>query len=112
MEKCRCRSLPPWSARSRRLWRLLRNNPRRYQLILGPRRVGKTTVLYQTVRHLLANGIEPVRVWWLRMDHPLVLQVSLGDLMRAVLQSSEAAPGRPAYVMLDELVYAPDWVCG
>lgn len=42
------------------LWRrLIRNDPRRHQVILGPRRVGKTTVLYQTVQHLIENGIDP-----------------------------------------------------
>ena len=92
------------------LWqRLLRDELRRYQLILGPRRVGKTTVLYQTVRRLLAHGVEPVRVWWLRLDHPLLLRFSLGDLVRAALVASGASAERPTYLMLDELVYASDW---
>ena len=95
---------------ARALWRrLLRDDPLRYQLILGPRRVGKTTVLYQTVRRLLANGIEPDRVWWLRMDHPVYQQASLDDLIRVAVSVAEATPERPAYVMLDELVYARDW---
>ncbi len=92
------------------LWRrLLHDNPLRYQLILGPRRVGKTTVLYQTVRHLLRHGIEPSRVWWLRMDHPLLQAADLGGLIRAVASATGATPDRPAYIMLDELVYARDW---
>ncbi|MGH8910282.1 MAG: hypothetical protein ACRD0K_28260 [Egibacteraceae bacterium] len=34
---------------ARRLWeRVLNDDPRRFQLILGPRRVGKTTVMCQT----------------------------------------------------------------
>lgn len=92
------------------LWRRLMNDePRRFQLVLGPRRVGKTTVLYQTVRHLISEGVEPARIWWLRMDHPLLLQEDLGDLVRAVLGACDASPDRPAYVMLDEIVYAADW---
>ena len=91
------------------LWqRLLRDEPPRYQLVLGPRRVGKTTVLYQTVRHLLKH-VEPQQVWWLRMDHPLLLQMPLGTLVRAVLDASAATTDRPTYLMLDELVYAADW---
>ena len=92
------------------LWRRLmdRRLPR-YQLIVGPRRVGKTTVLYQTVRRLLGEGVSPRRVWWLRMDHPLLMQQSLGDLAREVLQRSDAAADRPVFLMLDELVYAADW---
>ena len=95
---------------ARTLWRrLLREEPHRYQLILGPRRVGKTTVLHQTVRHLIAEGIEPERVWWLRMDHPVFQQTSLHELMRSVVAAAGATADRPVYVMLDELVYAQDW---
>ena len=92
------------------LWRrLLHNEPRRHQVILGPRRVGKTTVLYQTVRHLIASGIDPGRIWWLRMDHPLLLPASLGDLIRSLVSGSSAMAENPLYLMLDEIVYAEDW---
>src|SRR4051812_34301185 len=57
------------------LWkRLLTNEPRRFELILGPRRVGKTTSMYQTVRHLLTQGVEQNRLWWLRLDHPILMR--------------------------------------
>ncbi|MBI3271247.1 MAG: ATP-binding protein [Planctomycetes bacterium] len=92
------------------LWsRLLHDEPRRYQLVLGPRRVGKTTVLYQTVARLLAAGITARRVWWLRLDHPLFLRVRLDELVRAVVKSSRATRGEPAFLFLDELSYAEDW---
>ena len=92
------------------LWRRLHDDdPHRFQLVLGPRRVGKTTALYQTVRHLIAEGVEPGRIWWLRLDHPLLLQENLGDLVRAVLDTSHATPDAPVFLMLDELVYTDRW---
>ncbi len=92
------------------LWqRLVRDQPRRYQLILGPRRVGKTTVLYQTVRHLLSKGIDPRHIGWLRMDHPLLMQFDLGSLVRKAMDVLDADHASPLYLMLDELVYASDW---
>ena len=92
------------------LWRtLLDDTPHRFQLILGPRRVGKSTVLYQTVRHLLDEGIEPTRLWWLRLDHPLLFQHDLEQLLAAVITNSGATNERPVYVFLDELVYADQW---
>ena len=95
---------------ARTLWRrLVRDEPRRFQLILGPRRVGKTTVLYQTVRHLLDEGVDPHRVWWLRMDHPLLMRSELGALVRSVVESVKADDRAPLYLMLDELVYTDDW---
>ncbi len=88
------------------LWRLLDGAPRRFQLILGPRRAGKTTVLYQTVRHLLDQGVTPERIWWFRMDHPLLNRSSLGNLAQTALDMTSE---HPVYLMLDELVYADDW---
>jgi predicted AAA+ superfamily ATPase len=76
---------------------------------LGSRRVGKTTALYQTVRHLIAADMEPTRIWWLRLDHPLLLQENLGDLVRAVLSTSQASPDAPLFLMLDEIVYTDRW---
>ena len=95
---------------ARGLWRLLASDqPRRYQIVLGPRRVGKTTVLYQTVRHLIDQGVPPSLIWWLRMDHPQLMQLDLGWLVRGVLDAVDASPAQPVYLMLDELVYAKDW---
>ena len=95
---------------ARALWRLLvSDRPRRYQIVLGPRRVGKTTVLYQTVRHLIDQGIPPSLIWWLRMDHPLLMQLDLGPLVRVALNTVDASPAQPVYLMLDELVYADSW---
>lgn len=92
------------------LWRrLLDDEPHRFQLVLGPRRVGKTTALYQTVRHLLEDGIAPSRIWWMRLDHPMLLQESLEDLVRAVLDASSATLDQPVFLMLDELVYTDRW---
>jgi hypothetical protein len=55
--------------------RLRTDEPRRFQLVLGPRRVGKTTSMYQIVKHLLADGVQ--RLWWLRLDHPLLMEIPL-----------------------------------
>ena len=88
--------------------RLLISEPHRFQLVLGPRRVGKTTCLYQTVRSLLSAGVAPARIWWLRLDHPLLMRLDLHGLL-AVVRDGIDAPNEPAFVFLDELTYARDW---
>jgi uncharacterized protein len=91
------------------LWsRLHIGEPRRFHLILGPRRVGKTTVMYQTVRHLLAAGHHPRQLWWLRLDHPLLMGWSLGDLVKVIVDV-RPDPTKPLILFLDEIVYAKDW---
>ena len=53
------------------LWqRITTDRPKRFQLILGPRRVGKSTAMFQTVRHLLKDAsIDKENICWLRLDH-------------------------------------------
>lgn len=89
--------------------RVLENRPHRFHLLIGPRRVGKTTAMYQTVRHLLASGVPPHRISWLNLAHPLLLDVPLGALVQGFLQSSAATPESPVYLCLDELSYAERW---
>ncbi len=92
------------------LWRrLVHDEPRRHQVVLGPRRVGKTTVLYQTVQHLINADIAPDRIWWLRMDHPMLNNLSLGEIVRILLRMPDVNHSRPLYLMLDEIVYANQW---
>jgi len=82
----------------------------RFHVVIGPRRVGKTTAMYQTVRHLLAHGVSPRRILWLRLDHPLLMRVSLGEWVSNYARDHlRATPEQPVYVFLDELTYAEDW---
>ena len=95
---------------SKYLWqRLQSDEPRRYELILGPRRVGKTTCMYQTVRKLLAEGVPASRLWWLRLDHPILMQFKLGQLVRFVVDAAKASVENPVYLFLDELTYSHEW---
>lgn len=90
------------------LWSLLeRDKPRRFQLVLGPRRVGKTTAMYQTVRHFLEKHVPRQGIWWLRLDHPLLMGVPMGTLVKSAIRT--ATPEAPVYLFLDEITYAEQW---
>ncbi len=95
---------------SKYLWkRLTTNEPRRFELILGPRRVGKTTCMYQTVRRLLNEGIASNRLWWMRLDHPILMRFSLDILVRSIVTLTKADAKRPVFLFLDELNYSSEW---
>ena len=81
----------------------------RYQIILGPRRTGKTVTMYQTVRRLLDRGIESRRLWWVALDHPLLALHRLDELVEFIIHRSGASVDRPTFLFLDELVYADQW---
>ncbi len=65
--------------------------------------------MYQTVRRLIDGGIDPARLWWLRLDHPLLLREDLGELVRTILATSGGTTASPTFLLLDELVYAREW---
>jgi predicted AAA+ superfamily ATPase len=81
----------------------------RFQLILGPRRVGKTTAMYQMLRRLLAEGVAPRRLWWFRLDHPLLMQLPMDQLVRPAIEAAAATAESPVFLFLDELAYARQW---
>lgn len=94
------------------LWkRMQKDKPRRFQLILGPRRVGKTTTMYQTARYLLNDKkVDPSAVTWLRLDHPILMTLDLGGVIRSKISTHKDLAGPlPIYLFLDELTYARDW---
>lgn len=103
--------VPPVERRlAQLLWRrLLGEGLHRYQMIQGPRRVGKSTILRQTVRRLIGAGVEPGRIWWLQMDAPDVRRHGLGAVMEHVVAVSGAAAGYPVHVMIDEVARAEEW---
>ena len=95
---------------AKHLWKyILSSRLKRYLLILGPRRVGKTTVMYQTVRHLLNNQIPSDKIQWVRLDHPLIMPFDLGSIVKEAMKLAKATKAQPLYLFLDELVYAEDW---
>jgi uncharacterized protein len=81
----------------------------RYQVVIGPRRVGKTVAMYQTVQQLLEQEIHPRRLWWLHMAHPLLMEIPLGALFQAIVEMRPPTPEEPLFVFVDELTYAPKW---
>lgn len=88
---------------------LMREGIMRYQMILGPRRVGKTTLMYQVVGRLLRAGIPEHNILWLRLDHPAFIGSTLGDLVRLMERHPQRSSAYPTYAMLDEIVYSDHW---
>jgi hypothetical protein len=97
------------------LHELLEPSLRRFELITGPRRVGKTTLMYQLVADLISRGVSRKRIQWLRLDHPMFVDEPLSVLMRVLIRVAESADHgpvtseNPIFVFLDEVLYAKDW---
>lgn len=83
---------------------------RRGFILMGPRRVGKTVMLYHTIERLIENGINPQKIIYLSIDTPIYNNVSLEQLFsmaREALKQPELSG--EYYVIYDEIQYLKDW---
>ena len=85
------------------------------QAILGARRVGKTTMLYQMIADLIASGTDPRRILLLSLDVE-GLEPSTKNLLHvlelyasSVVGESIHQPTERIYVVLDEVHLVKDW---
>ncbi|MCM8800791.1 MAG: ATP-binding protein [Candidatus Omnitrophica bacterium] len=75
--------------------------------IVGLRRTGKTTLLFQVINHLLENKIEPFKIWYFTFDEE---KVSLDELFKEFsLQTQIDFRKEKLYIFLDEIQKLPDF---
>ncbi|MGH7738736.1 MAG: ATP-binding protein, partial [bacterium] len=87
--------------------------------LTGPRRIGKTTLLKQLIRHLIEEkGLEPRNVVYLSLDDPALSTLPEGKrifdaLVERYIQAPEGKPKNglkvPVYFFLDEVQRIPRW---
>ena len=94
---------------SDKLWLALKAEVQRFQIVLGPRRVGKTVGMHQTIQALIDEGVQPNRLWFLKLDHPLLMDYELNGWAKALINNYGATPEKPLYLFLDEINYSPRW---
>lgn len=90
--------------------KVLSSLPERFVMLLrGPRRTGKSTLLYQAIRHLLGSGTEPRAILYFSFDgNPGTVQELLDLYRDTVLGRPIPAEGR-VYLFLDEVQKCKGW---
>lgn len=87
--------------------RLDEPNIRRTVVLTGTRRVGKTTIQYQMIEHLLQRGIPPQKIVFMSMDHPMLKLSDFSDILECYHENIYAE--QDVYYFFDEIQYAQDW---
>lgn len=87
--------------------RLDQTDLRRTVVLTGARRVGKTTIQYQMIDTLLSRGIQPQRMVFISMDHPMLKLSGLNDILECYHENVWA--GQDCFYFFDEIQYASDW---
>jgi len=87
--------------------RLEQRDLRRTVVLTGARRVGKTTIQYQMIEALLRCGVEPQRIVFISMDHPMLKLAGFNEILECYHESIYAEQN--CYYFFDEVQYAQDW---
>lgn len=79
-------------------------------VLMGPRRVGKTVMIFHTIERLISDGIDPKTIIYLSIDTPIYNGISLEEMFafsrEALGNSGEMTD---YYVFFDEIQYLSGW---
>jgi hypothetical protein len=82
---------------------------RRALVLRGPRRVGKTVMLFHCINELLNEGINPQQIFFVSIDNPIYIHLGLEDILNLYKNSLNLASLHDCYVFFDEIQYLKDW---
>lgn len=82
---------------------------RRSIILMGPRRVGKTVMIFHAIDRLLKDGVDPQKIVFLSIDTPIYNNVSLEQLFTLARQATGQESASGFYVFFDEIQYLKDW---
>lgn len=82
---------------------------RRALVLMGPRRVGKTVMLYHSIQELISGNINPQKIFFVGIDNPIYVHLSLEDILNLCKKSLNQSNLTGCYVFFDEIQYLKDW---
>ncbi|MFQ5431172.1 MAG: ATP-binding protein [Nitrospinota bacterium] len=78
-------------------------------VLMGPRRVGKTVMIYHAIQKLINNGVKPENIIYISIDTPNYFGYSLEKLLALALEKRLKRGAKGLYVFFDEIQYLKDW---
>jgi predicted AAA+ superfamily ATPase len=80
-------------------------------VLMGPRRVGKTVMLYHTIQHLIDDGIPAQNIIYISVETPIYNNIYLEHLFNLCKQTLGKTLDDKSqyYVFFDEIQYLKDW---
>lgn len=83
---------------------------RRALILMGPRRVGKTVMLYHSIQRLIDEGVSPQNIIYMSVETPIYNNILLEQLFILAKQALAKQDSKEAfYVFYDEIQYLKDW---
>lgn len=104
-----------YSSMSKRLYfklfypNVIEKSIRRALVLMGPRRVGKTVMLFHSIEQLISENINPQKIFFIGIDNPIYVHLSLEDILSLCKQALNLNNLNGCYVFFDEVQYLKDW---
>ena len=80
---------------------------RRFAVLSGARRVGKTTIMYQMIEQLLADGVSARNILYVSFDNPIIKLINIETVLE-IYETLYPTTGT-RYIFFDEIQYAENW---
>lgn len=83
---------------------------RRATILMGPRRVGKTVMMYHTIQKLIENGVPAQNIIYISIETPIYNKILLEQLYNLACNILGKLPTKDKmYVFYDEIQYLKEW---
>lgn len=80
---------------------------RRFAVLSGVRRVGKTTIMYQIIDNLIEEGVNPKNILYVTFDNPILKLINVESVL-SIYESLYPIEGT-RYIFFDEIQYTDNW---
>ncbi len=82
---------------------------RRAVVLMGPRRVGKTVMMYHAIDRLIQENVNPQHIFFIGIDNPIYFNLGLQNLLDLCKAAINIEDLKNCYVFFDEIQYLKDW---
>jgi uncharacterized protein len=82
---------------------------RRAIVLMGPRRVGKTVMVYHSIRKLLNSGIDEKNILYLSLETPIYTGLSLEKILNYFQELFSHQRDAKLFIFFDEIQYLRNW---
>ena len=82
---------------------------KRALILMGPRRVGKTVMLYHTVQDLINTGVPPNKIIFITVESPVYQNIGLDEMLQYSIEASGVEEATDLFIFFDEIQYLKNW---
>lgn len=81
----------------------------RATVLMGPRRVGKTVMLYHAIQRLISAGVSPRKILFASVETPIYNNLPLETIFALAQKATGDAEASGWFVFFDEIQYLKNW---